>query len=59
MAGIVFEDGIAGRAAAEILAFQEGALVLWRLDPETVDLRALYETYLRRLLPERPELPER
>ena len=46
-------------AAAEILAFQEGALVLWRLDPETVDLRALYETYLRRLLPERPERPER
>lgn len=37
--------------AAEILAFQEGALILWRLDPDGVDLRTLYENYLRRLLP--------
>lgn len=36
--------------AAEILAFQEGALILWRLDPERTDLRALYENYLGRLI---------
>ena len=35
--------------ADEILAFQEGALVLWRLDP-AVDLRTLYENYFQRLL---------
>lgn len=35
--------------AAEILAFQEGALILWRLDPQNTNLRALYETYLRHL----------
>lgn len=35
--------------AAEIIAFQEGALILWRLDPGSTDLRVLYETYLRRL----------
>lgn len=38
--------------AAEILAFQEGALVLWRLDPENTDLRQLYATHLRRLAPD-------
>jgi hypothetical protein len=37
--------------AAEILAFQEGALILWRLDPDNTDLRTLYEHFLRRLLP--------
>ena len=36
--------------AAEILAFQEGALVLWRLDPQNTNLRDLYETHLRRLI---------
>ncbi|MFD7653730.1 TetR/AcrR family transcriptional regulator [Actinosynnema sp. NPDC059797] len=35
--------------AAELVAFLEGALVLWLLDPEAVDLRALYGNYLRRL----------
>ena len=37
--------------AAEILAFQEGALILWRLDPDHTDLRTLYENFLRRVLP--------
>lgn len=37
--------------ATEILAFQEGALILWRLDPDHTDLRTLYEHFLRRLLP--------
>jgi AcrR family transcriptional regulator len=37
--------------AAEILAFQEGALILWRLDPDNTDLRTLYETHLRRVMP--------
>lgn len=37
--------------AAEILAFLEGALILWRLDPDNTDLRTLYENFLRRLLP--------
>ncbi|WP_211246449.1 TetR/AcrR family transcriptional regulator [Amycolatopsis taiwanensis] len=36
--------------AAEILAFQEGALILWRLDPGDIDLRALYQTHLGRLI---------
>ncbi len=36
--------------AAELLAFQEGALIVWRLDPERTDLRALYETHLRHLI---------
>ncbi|TQM81495.1 TetR family transcriptional regulator [Saccharothrix saharensis] len=35
--------------ATELVAFLEGALTLWLLDPGTVDLRALYEGYLRRL----------
>jgi AcrR family transcriptional regulator len=35
--------------AAEILAFQEGALILWRLDPDNTDLRGLYETHLGHL----------
>jgi AcrR family transcriptional regulator len=37
--------------AAEILAFQEGALILWRLDPDNTGLRMLYEHFVRRLLP--------
>lgn len=37
--------------AAEILAFQEGVLILWRLDPDNTDLRTLYQHFLRRLLP--------
>lgn len=36
--------------AAEIIAFQEGALILWRLDPENTDLRGLYETHFRHLI---------
>ncbi|WP_018352397.1 TetR/AcrR family transcriptional regulator [Longispora albida] len=35
--------------AAELLAFLEGALILWLVDPETTDLRALYASYLARL----------
>ncbi|MEV6209951.1 TetR family transcriptional regulator C-terminal domain-containing protein [Kitasatospora sp. NPDC051914] len=38
-------------AAAELLAFLEGALTLWLLDPETVDLVALYRGYLNRTFP--------
>ncbi|MGY0236288.1 TetR/AcrR family transcriptional regulator [Longispora urticae] len=37
--------------AAELLAFLEGALTMWLLDPETVDLRELYASYLGRLVP--------
>lgn len=44
-----FADRLGADRAAELAAFLEGALTLWLLDPETVDLRALYEGYLRRL----------
>ncbi|WP_436502056.1 TetR/AcrR family transcriptional regulator [Actinokineospora sp. HUAS TT18] len=37
--------------ALELLAFLEGALTVWLLDPETVDLVALYRGYLGRLFP--------
>ncbi|MGW6918907.1 TetR/AcrR family transcriptional regulator [Kitasatospora sp. NPDC054939] len=46
-----------GAAATELLAFLEGALTLWLLDPETVDLRALYRSYLGRLLGPGPAGP--
>lgn len=35
--------------AVRLVAFLEGALTVWLLDPETVDLRDLYEGYLRGL----------
>ncbi|GLZ32797.1 TetR family transcriptional regulator [Lentzea sp. NBRC 105346] len=38
------ELGDAG--ATELIAFLEGALTVWLLDPETTDLRAMYEHYL-------------
>jgi hypothetical protein len=34
--------------AVELIAFLEGALTVWLLDPETTDLRAMYERYLSR-----------
>lgn len=36
-------------AAVELAAFLEGAVTLWLLDPERVDLPALYARYLSRL----------
>ncbi|SEP86070.1 hypothetical protein SAMN04488000_101471 [Lentzea albida] len=36
-------------AAVELIAFIEGALTVWLLDPETTDLRAMYARYLARL----------
>ncbi|SMD21901.1 hypothetical protein [Kibdelosporangium aridum] len=39
----------AGAVATELLAFLEGAVTLWLLDPGTVDLPALYRRYLDRL----------
>ncbi|MER5263625.1 helix-turn-helix domain-containing protein [Actinosynnema sp. NPDC002837] len=44
-----FAHRLGAERATELVAFLEGALTLWLLDPETVDLRALYEGYLRRL----------
>ncbi|MGW4114318.1 hypothetical protein ACWEFJ_25885 [Actinosynnema sp. NPDC004786] len=44
-----FAERLGPDRATELLAFPEGALTLWLLDPETVDLRAPYEGYLRRL----------
>ncbi|MDX3658289.1 helix-turn-helix domain containing protein [Streptomyces sp. ID05-26A] len=42
--------GVLGEAAAlELIAFLEGALTVWLLDPETTDLRAMYARYLSRL----------
>ncbi|WP_257721497.1 TetR/AcrR family transcriptional regulator [Kibdelosporangium phytohabitans] len=42
-------DMDAGAVATELLAFLEGAVTLWLLDPGTVDLPALYRGYLGRL----------
>nr|WP_143446815.1 TetR family transcriptional regulator C-terminal domain-containing protein [Kibdelosporangium aridum] len=42
-------DMDAGAVATELLAFLEGAVTLWLLDPGTVDLPALYRRYLDRL----------
>jgi len=36
-------------AATELIAFLEGALTVWLLDPETTDLRAMYARYLSSL----------
>lgn len=36
-------------AAVELIAFLEGALTVWLLDPETTDLREMYARYLSRL----------
>lgn len=36
--------------AVEITAFLEGAQLVWLLDPERIDLVALYKTYLKDLL---------
>ncbi|MEV0680900.1 helix-turn-helix domain-containing protein [Actinosynnema sp. NPDC050436] len=44
-----FAEVVGEVGAAELVAFLEGALTLWLLDPATVDLRALYESYLSRL----------
>ncbi|OKI37274.1 hypothetical protein A6A25_19900 [Saccharothrix sp. CB00851] len=44
-----FAERLGADRAAEPAAFLEGALTLWLPDPETVDLRALHEGYLRRL----------
>ncbi|MFC7616598.1 hypothetical protein ACFQV2_27205 [Actinokineospora soli] len=45
----VFAEIVGEAQAAELVAFLEGALTLWLLDPDTVDLRALYAGYLARL----------
>ncbi|WP_211293742.1 TetR/AcrR family transcriptional regulator [Lentzea kentuckyensis] len=36
-------------AAVELIAFLEGALTVWLLDPEQTDLKAMYARYLSRL----------
>ena len=36
-------------AAVELIAFLEGALTVWLLDPEQTDLKAMYARYLSSL----------
>lgn len=44
-----FAEVLGEAGATELIAFLEGALTVWLLDPETTDLRAMYERYLARL----------
>jgi hypothetical protein len=44
-AGDARPDVDAGAVAAEMIAFMDGAQLQWLLDPERVDLVALYERY--------------
>ncbi|TWP51335.1 TetR/AcrR family transcriptional regulator [Lentzea tibetensis] len=44
-----FAAHLGDAGAVELIAFLEGALTVWLLDPETTDLRAMYEGYLSRL----------
>lgn len=45
-----FAEALGSEAAAlELIAFLEGALTVWLLDPETTDLKAMYARYLSSL----------
>jgi AcrR family transcriptional regulator len=44
-----FAEELGEAAATELIAFLEGALTVWLLDPETTDLKAMYARYLSSL----------
>jgi len=44
-----FAKTLGEAAATELIAFLEGALTVWLLDPEQTDLRAMYARYLSNL----------